>query len=54
MGKLLEQQTSITGYHLPTIENKLPFSVFCLQKINGGLPFSFSVRSEQTEVAATH
>jgi hypothetical protein len=54
MGKLLQQQTLITGYHLPAKEKKLPFSVFCLQKTNGGLPFSFSVRSKQTEVAATH
>jgi hypothetical protein len=30
---LLKQQSSITGYHLPTKENKLPFSVsvFCKQ-----------------------
>jgi hypothetical protein len=54
MGKLLQQQTSITGYHLPTKENKLPFSFFCLQKTNGGLSFLFSVRSKQTEVAVTH
>jgi hypothetical protein len=38
-------------YGLPTKENKLPFSIFCLQKTNGSLPFPFSVSSKQADVA---
>jgi hypothetical protein len=38
-----ETASSITIYHLPTKENKLPFFRFRLQQTNGSLPFSSSV-----------
>ncbi len=47
---LLNQQQSITVYHLPTKENKLPFP-FCLQQTNGSLPFPIFACSKQREVA---
>ncbi len=39
---------------LPTKENKLPFSVFRLQKTYGSLPFQFSFCSKQMEVVIFH
>ncbi len=49
---MLKQQSSITIYPLPTKENK--FRRFHLQQTNESLPFTFSVCSKQTEVAAFH
>jgi hypothetical protein len=51
--RLLEQQTLITVYSSPTKENKLAFSVFCLQKTNGSVLFPFSLCSKQTEGAVS-
>ncbi len=45
LARLLKQQTSITVHCLPTKKNKLPSSVFHLQKTDGSLPFPFSVSS---------
>ncbi len=40
-GRLLKQPSSITVYDLPTKENKLPFSVSCLQLTNGNCRFPY-------------
>jgi hypothetical protein len=49
---LLTQQSTITGYRLPTKENKLPFFRFRLQQAEKSLPFPFSICStRKTEVA---